>query len=128
MKFNLPLILVMTVFLNSCNSSLEDPDSVEADEILKLTVEKEILTSGGSDYTRIIARTPKEAGTIDVTFTTTAGLFQQSNAKTIKELTDSVSGNYRYASTKLLSDTTVGQVYITAEAKTARQRIEVVFN
>jgi len=86
------------------------------------------IQSGGKGKTWVMARIPKEAGILDITFTTTAGKFVQVNDKIIKQLTDSLVDPYRYASTTLISDTTKGDVYITAEAKSIRKRIKIVFN
>ena len=122
------LILILAVLLyNGCNTALEDPDTVPAGQTLQLTAAKDTLLSGGKDMTVITARVPKLAGIIPVTFTTTAGTFIYSGTKTVMQLTDSLSGAYRYANTVIKSDTSSGPVYIVATATTTMKRISITF-
>ncbi|GHN00436.1 hypothetical protein WSM22_19250 [Cytophagales bacterium WSM2-2] len=122
------LLSFMLIIAAGCNSTLEDPDSLPADKTLQLSADLTSIPSGGGGKTLVLARVPKEAGLLDITFTATAGLFREANNKTVKDLTDSLVSDYRYASAVLVSDATKGTVYITAEAKTSRVRITVTFN
>jgi hypothetical protein len=119
------LIICLSI---GCNSPLEDTDSIAPEKTLQLSTSLPSIPSGAKGKTLVRARIPKEAGILDVTFSTTAGVFVQANAKTIKQLTDSLADPYRYASVTLVSDTTKGDVYITAEAKSIRKHIKIVFN
>ena len=111
----------------SC-SSLEDPDEVKPSDILEISVNGlNQLRTYGRDQTTIIARVPKDAGRIDITFKTTAGIFTFSGAKEIKVFADSVSEDYRYAQTILKTDSTIGTAYITAEIPQARRRLAIPF-
>lgn len=120
-------ILILIIALG-CNSPLEDPDHVPAEKMLQLTGDPSSIPSHGQGRAVITARIPKEAGILDVTFKTTSGTFPQVNAKEIKEYTDSLAGDYRYASTTLVSDTAKVTAYVTAEVKSSRVRIPIVIH
>ncbi|MBH8567728.1 hypothetical protein KB206_02455 [Microvirga sp. STS02] len=113
--------------LGGC-SPLEDPALVAPEEILLLSVTgKKQLVANGQDKTVLLARVPKEAGQVIITFTTSAGSFPFNNTKIIKQFADSIQGDYRYARTLLRSDTTKGTVYLTAETPQASRRQTVLF-
>ena len=127
MKYISILAFSILLSLSGCNSKLEDPDNVDPSKSLVLTSSRDSVHSGGTAAARIIARVPKDAGILDISFTTTAGNFAQSGGKSIKQLSDSLSVGYRYAAVTLTSDATRGTVYVTAEAKTARTRLRLTF-
>ncbi|MEO5685381.1 MAG: hypothetical protein ABIQ88_22225 [Chitinophagaceae bacterium] len=122
------LFLTACIFLSICCTKLENPDAITKDEVLQITAIKSTLAANNSDTTHIVARIPKAAGKLDITFTTTRGNFTVSAAKTIKQLTDSVAGEYRFATVLLRSDSTKGDCYITAETGTARTYVSLTFN
>jgi hypothetical protein len=112
------------------SDKLQDPDRVPIENSLVLSSAKYSLAIGGQT-TRVYARVPSTAGLVDVTFSTSMGAFIQAGPKvaTIKQLSDSLSGGFRWAAVTLASDpTTKGSVYVTAEAKGLRQRIILTFN
>lgn len=124
------LIVAITICLclvSGC-SKLEDPDAINNDAKIQVTTSRATLLSNASDTTLVIARVPADAGVVDVTFSTTNGKFIQSADKSVKQQTDSLSANYRYARVILRSDTSKGTVYITAESGTARNRTTITFN
>jgi hypothetical protein len=123
-RFTLMLFLLGA---QACNSRLEDPDSIPPDETLQLTSTVVVLSATGMDTTILVARIPKDAGILDISFSTTAGTFVKSGTKSIKQLADSLNGDYRYASTQMVSDTSPATVYITAETQGARKRINITF-
>ena len=122
------LSLLMSILFVGCSSELEDPDAVTREQMIRVTTTKNILQANASDTTLVTAQIPKSAGRLDISFTSTKGSFIQSDAKTIKQLADSISGDYRYATTVLKSDSSKGQVYITAETGSARNRTSLTFN
>jgi hypothetical protein len=123
---NYLLIILIGFGLVGC-TKLEDPDNFPNDQKLTLTARTTSLISGGADTTTITVRVPKDAGVIPVSFSTTAGTFLYSAAKTDKENTDDLDGGYRYATTVLKTDTSHGTVYITASATTVQTRITLNF-
>ncbi len=127
-KITIQLSCLLTVYAVSSCSKLEDPDALSNSERVQLIISKTILAANASDTTHVTARIPAEAGRIDVTFTTTNGSFIVAAAKTVKQIADSVSGNYRYSTTILKSDSSKGTVYITVEAGTDRNRATITFN
>ena len=119
--------------LLSC-SRLVDPNEINADDAL-LTLAKNgktQLRADGKDQAVILARLPEKTGIVDVSFSTTAGTFIYSNSKEVKELADSVSGNYRYARTVLQTDSLKAseiskQVFVTVEVSGTRSRLSLTF-
>jgi hypothetical protein len=122
------LIELLTLITSSCSSKLEDPDMISEDQKLQVLTGRNNILANGNDTTLVFARVPYDAGRVDITFTTTQGIFVESKDKTIMQFTDSVSGTYRYARVILRSDSTKGVVYITAETGTSRNRSTIVFN
>lgn len=116
---------LLTICFCRC-SKLENPEDVKASDKIVLFSSKDILAI--KDTAFIFAKIPKDAGTVDITFTTTAGTFIEAAAKTIKQLTDSIDGGHRYAKVVFVSDTNVATVYITAEATNARTRKTIIVN
>lgn len=127
-------IILWSICVLACNSELEDPAAIDASEHLQVSASRTAITaknkttSPKGETTRIFARLPKKAGVQDVSFSTTAGKFLESASDDVKQLADSVNGEYRYAPVTLRSDTTKGPVYVTAEVKSQRQRIIINFN
>jgi hypothetical protein len=116
------ICFLSTMLTFSCSDDLEEPSKVASDDILKLTVNKNV-----KNLTTVLVRVPKDAGQIDVTFTTSGGFFSFNSLRTIKQFTDSIAGDYRYTRTELRPDTTKGPVYITAETTFARRRVDIKF-
>jgi hypothetical protein len=130
MKITLLSILALLIFALSCNSELEDPDAVDPNQQLILTVSDSIVTSGGLEKVKIFARVPEKVGRVEIIFSSSAGIFTAAtpNAKfTVKQIADSVVSNYRFARADFISDAIIGDVYITAEARSARTRIKIQF-
>lgn len=121
------LILAVALF-HSCTSDLEDPQGVPPSETLNLFGTKTALLADAKDTLHLWARIPLAAGRLDITYTTTKGVFVESDAKTIKAFADSISGGYRFARTVLRSDSSKTTVYVTAETGTVRSRIPITFN
>lgn len=128
MKKIILLLLIGLTYSSICCTKLEDPNAVINDEILQITAIKSTLLANNTDTTHIIARIPKDAGRLDITFTTTRGTFKLAAAKTIKQIADSISGNYRFATTVLKSDSTKGDCFITAETGSERNHLSLIFN
>jgi hypothetical protein len=122
------LTFFIVALFAGCSTDLEDPDMVPADEKLQLFTTRGTLTANGTDTTLVICRVPADAGRLDITFTTTKGIFLYSGINVVKEATDSVAGDYRYAATVLRADTVRNTVYITAETGINRKRISITFN
>jgi hypothetical protein len=110
-----------------CNSPLEDPDSIDPEKTLQLSTPTSYIQSDQKGKTLIRARIPIEAGALEIAFSTTAGSFIQVNAKNIKQLADSIVDPYRYATATLTSDTTKGEVFVSAEVKSIRKYIKILF-
>lgn len=127
MVSNILFILSACIFCIGCSSKLENADLVDPNEILKVSSAKTVLQADGKDTTIVLARIPNDAGKLDITFTTTAGVFVQSGAKTIKQFADSITDQYRYAKVILKTDTVANAVYVTAETSSARSRIIITF-
>ena len=122
------IILLLTSFFLSCSSDLEDPDMVPNEDKLHVFTTKSTLNANGSDTTLVFCCVPSDAGPLDITLTTTKGVFLYSGTNTIKEVADSIVGKFRYASTVLRADTLPNVVYITAENGINRNRISILFN
>jgi hypothetical protein len=128
MRINLNRAILFAIFIvMGCNSKLEEPDRIAADEILQLKTGKPRLQYAGQDTTTVTARIPREAGSRDVKFTTTDGVFVASGSGTISHYADSLAGDYRYAVVLLTSDSTYTTVYITAETGSARKSTTIIF-
>lgn len=128
LKIIYPFLLVFTLI--GC-SKLEDPDLIPEEEQLQLFSSKDSLIADGKDIAFVFARLPYDAGKLDINFTTTKGLFNQVGAKTIKQTADSIAGEYRFSKVILQSDTSKGEVTITAEVATtnvSRKRLIIKFN
>ncbi len=133
MKSKYYLLYILLSGLTGC-STLIDPDVSQADDtLLTLAKNNKIqLKADGKDRTIVLARLPERAGIVDVSFTTTAGIFVYANNTSIKELADSVSGAYRYARAILQADTlkaseSTKQVFVTAEVSNTRNRLMLTF-
>ncbi|MEQ9438094.1 MAG: hypothetical protein RIG62_03570 [Cyclobacteriaceae bacterium] len=118
----------MAMLLGRCDDvALEDPSTVSSEEVMQLTVSPINLPAYGEEIAQVIVRIPKDAGQLDVTFRTSAGLFPVTAAKEIKAFADSIRDDYRFARVILRSDTTLGTVYITAEVPNARRTQSIQF-
>jgi hypothetical protein len=124
MKALFILLLAAILFVTAC-SKLESPDAVDPSQKLTASVSKTSMRSGGADSIHVIARVPKAAGIIDVTFTSSHGDFVYSASNTVKQLTDSLAGPYRYSVVLFKADTTTGIYYFTAEAGGQRSRTQI---
>lgn len=125
MKKSLFWFACFTLFLPGC-SKLEDPNSVSISDKLNIIIVKDTLDAKIKDTTAILARVSKDESLVDVSFTVTAGTFIATSGKTIKQLTDSLSGDFRYAKVIYVSDTVPGTVYLTTEALNARTRNTII--
>ncbi|HLZ16576.1 MAG TPA: hypothetical protein VKQ08_06025, partial [Cyclobacteriaceae bacterium] len=103
-----------------------DPAKVTPDELLMLSSAKS--TCPVSSRVRVYARVPRAAGRLDVVFITTNGVFEESGAKTVKQLADSIAEPYRFAAVWLSSVKASDTVYVTAEVSNLRERVVIVFN
>jgi hypothetical protein len=118
--------IFLTCLWSACNSTLEDPARVDSDELLVLSAAKSAAPL--SAKVRVYARVPKGAGLLDIAFATTNGVFEESGGKTVKQLTDSIAGGYRFAPVWLSSVKASDTVYVTAEVSNLRKRVFIVFN
>lgn len=131
MRIRIWPIVALLGFASACNSELEDPDAVDSDHQLNLSVSDSIVSTGGAEKIKVFARVPEKAGRVEIVFSSSAGAFTAAtpNAKfTVKQIADSIVNNYRFARVDFISDAIVGDVYITAEARGARTRIRIQFN
>ncbi len=120
MKSNLFFVLVIAITVISC-SKLEEPDNVTPTDKIQIFSDKDTVIAK-IDTIAISAKIPKEANISDISFTATAGTFIATASKTIKQLTDSLGSDGRYARVMYVADTTMKLVYITAETTNARAR------
>lgn len=129
MKSFMFLTTVLAFFI--CNTgcdSLENPDGVEEDEVLLLEVGELSRREADSMLVAdVVARVPKAAGKVDISFTSSKGAFARSASEAIDVFADSVDGDYRYARSVLqLSLSAVPhEVYVTAEVGGQRRRARV---
>lgn len=113
--------------LLSCKSP-DDPSEFPLDEQIYVYPYRTKLNADGKDTTVVVARLPKDAGLVDVSFSTSAGSFIYSGEKSDKQYARRVIGNYRYAQTILQSDTAPrDSVYVTAEVTQVRNRTRLSF-
>lgn len=126
----LPFIIALFLagcFLESLENELESFDDINDADVMLLVIDKTEIKAYGADITTVTARIPEEASSIDITFSTTAGIFPVSATKTIMVRADSVSGGFRFATTTLISDTTLGVVYVTSSINDIRRTQSLVF-
>jgi hypothetical protein len=116
--------LLLIASLAGC-SKLEDPSAISPADKLNVTVSKASMQYNNLDSVLVTAKVPEAAGLVDVTFTASHGKFVYSAAATVKQITDSLAGDYRYAKVWFKADTTTGIYYFTAEAASQRARIPI---
>ena len=109
-------------------SSPDDPSTFPIDEQIHVIRYRPKLYADGKDTTIIVARLPKDADLVDVSFSTSAGTFIYSGGQSDKQSARLVSGDYRYAMTILQAGTApFDSVYITAEVTQARNHTSLSF-
>lgn len=109
-------------------SSPDDPSLYPLDKQIYVYPYRTKLSADGVDTTVIIARLPKDAGLVDVSFSTSSGTFIYSGSRSDKQYARLTDEDYRYAKTILKSDTTPhDSVYITAEITKVRNSTYLSF-
>lgn len=135
MKIYRLFLLTILTGIAAC-SPLVDPDYIPPEDAITLrAIDSKgstvtTIKGDGQSQARILAQLPAETTSQDVTFSTTGGHFVYNEGKTIKELSDSVSGAFRFARALLQSDSLKPSdppkvLYITVEVAGTRQRLSL---
>ena len=132
--FKSSLVAICSLCLLWACTELENPKIVASEKKVVLIIPslpQDSTIEDKSTLVTIIARIPEAAGRVDIAFSTTAGVFMETNDKTVKQIADRIDNGFRYASVVLITDTvkTNGRkiVYIAAEALTDRDRMKIYF-
>ncbi len=119
-------VLASSLLIISCATELEDPTKIDKNEVLKVSIiGLSNLKTNSTDSTVLVARIPRTAGHLDVSFKTTLGIFPKTASKEIKEYADSTLDNYRMAFVTFKPASDAGVAYVTVEVATQRRRISV---
>lgn len=127
MNYSSLYLILLAQLLIAC-SPLEEPDTVQLNDMIYVKTGKTSLKADGKDTTYVTARIPVDAGEVDISFSASAGTFPKSGGQSISEFARQKDDTYRYATVLFLSGSMpLDSVWITAEVTQARNRCSLTF-